>query len=109
MTEKVATASLQLMSPMFKHNDMIPQKYTCDGENINPPLQISNIPEGTKSLLLVMDDPDAPSGRFTHWTMWNIDPNITEIPENSFPIKAIEGTNSFGNIGYGGPCPPSGT
>ena len=88
---------------------MIPSKYTCDGENINSPFQIADVPSAAKSLVLISDDPDAPMGTWVHWTVWNIPLETKEIGENSAPIGAVEGITSFGNKGYGGPCPPSGT
>ena len=97
-----------ISTPAFKNGENIPSKYTCDGENINPPLEISGVPTGTKSLVLIMDDPDSPSGTWLHWSVWNISPQTTEIPENSVPAGAKEGLTSFGEIGYGGPCPHSG-
>lgn len=97
---------MTITSPEFSNNTQIPTKFTCDGLNINPELNFSDIPEGTKSLALIMDDPDAPSGIFNHWIVWNIDPNTTTIKENSIPNEATQGINSFGNHGYGGPCPP---
>lgn len=100
---------MNIKSASFEQQTPIPSKYTCDGENINPPLMISGAPEGTKSLALISDDPDAPGGTWVHWTVWNIDPRTAEIAENSVPEKAVEGTTSFGKFGYGGPCPPSGT
>lgn len=100
---------MKISSSAFGANQMIPAKYTCDGGNINPPLQISDVPTGTKSLVLISDDPDAPMGTWAHWTVWNIPPETKEIGENSAPIGAVEGVTSFGNKGYGGPCPPSGT
>lgn len=90
----------------FSHNGHIPLQYTCEGENINPPLTITDLPEGTKSLAIIMEDPDAPKGTFYHWLVWNIVPGEA-IAENSVP--GTSGINSFGTIGYGGPCPPSGT
>lgn len=102
-------SAMIITSSVFEQNSSIPKIYTCDGENINPPLSISNIPENTKSLALIIEDPDAPSKVWTHWLVWNIDPKTTEITEDSIPSGAIEGTNDFGDIGYGGPCPPSGT
>ncbi len=99
---------MKLTSPAFKNNQNIPEKYTCDGENLSPPLFISDIPVGTESLVLIVDDPDAPSGCFVHWTLWNISPQTTEIPEGKIPENAIEGITDFGKPGYGGPCPPSG-
>lgn len=99
---------MEIKSSAFQHNKNIPSKYTCDGRNINPPLQFSDIPENSKSLVLISDDPDAPMGTWVHWIIWNIDPKTTEIAEDSVPGGVIEGTTSFGETGYGGPCPPSG-
>lgn len=96
------------LKSVFKNNDKISAKYTCDGENINPPFEISEVPEGAKSLVLIVDDPDAPMGIWVHWTMWNIDPKTEKIEENSVPYGAVEGVTSFKKSGYGGPCPPSG-
>ncbi len=96
-------------STEFKNNENIPTKYTCDGEDINPPLLFNNVPEETQSLVLISDDPDAPMGTWVHWTVWNIDPKTREIAENSVPTGAIEGITDFGRTGWGGPCPPSGT
>jgi hypothetical protein len=98
-----------ITSPSFQHNDSIPPKYTCDGENVNPLLEIKNVPSGAKSLALIVDDPDAPMGTWVHWTIWNINPDTTQIPEGSVPTGVTEGQTSFGKPGYGGPCPPSGT
>jgi Raf kinase inhibitor-like YbhB/YbcL family protein len=100
---------MEIESPVFKSNKLIPSKYTCDGENVNPPLIISHVPENAKSLVLIVDDPDASRGTFVHWTVWNIDSHIKEIKENSRPQNAVEGRTDFGRSGYGGPCPPSGT
>lgn len=100
---------MRIASPAFGHNQNIPAKYTCDGENVNPVLEIAEVPEDAKSLALIMDDPDAPRGTWVHWTLWNIDPSTRQIDENSVPAGAAEGTTSFGKPGYGGPCPPSGT
>lgn len=96
------------LKSVFKNNENIPKKYTCDGENINPPLEISGVPEDAKSLVLIVDDPDAPMGTWVHWTMWNIDPKTEKIEENNVPYGAVEGMTSFKKLGYGGPCPPSG-
>lgn len=100
---------MQIISPAFGHRERIPKKYTCDGEDINPPLTISDVPEGTKSLALIHDDPDALAGTWVHWTIWNIAPSTREIAERSVPEGAIEGAQSWERTGYGGPCPPSGT
>ena len=95
-------------SPAFENYGSIPTKYTCDGLDISPPLNFSNIPENTKSLALVMYDPDAPLGTFYHWIIWNIPPNVTGFLEGE-EITYPQGINDFGVIGYRGPCPPSGT
>ena len=100
---------MKIESLAFQHKGRIPSKYTCGGENMNPPLTFLDIPKEAKSLALIMDDPDAPMGTWVHWTIWNIDPKISKISENSSPKNAIEGMTSFGNTGYGGPCPPSKT
>lgn len=86
----------------------MPAKYTCDGENVNPPLSFSDVPQNSKSLVLISDDPDAPVGLWAHWIVFNIDPKISGISENSTFPNAKEGVTSFGKTGYGGPCPPSG-
>lgn len=97
---------MRLASPDFKHNELIPKKFTCDGEDINPALIIEDIPKGTKSLSLIVDDPDAPMGIWVHWVVYNIAP-LSKIEENSIPGK--ECINDFRRESYGGPCPPSGT
>lgn len=96
---------LKIISSVFKYNERIPTKYTCDGIDVNPPLKFRNIPNGTKSLVLIVDDPDAPMGTWIHWIVWNITPT-EEIDENTVP--GIEGINDFNKNSYGGPCPPSG-
>lgn len=106
---EVKMNGLQLESFAFKHNKYIPEKFTCDGEDINPTLLIKNVPSGTKSLALIVDDPDAPVGTWVHWVVWNIDPNTSEIKENTVPKGAQQGVNDFRKHDYGGPCPPSGT
>lgn len=100
---------MKILSYAFEDNQSIPSKYTCDGENINPELTFSEIPEGTKSLVLIVDDPDAPIGIFTHWLLWNISPETSGIAEGEIPEGATQGVNDFGGIIYGGPCPPTGT
>jgi len=100
---------MEIESAAFKDSKLIPQRYTCDGGNINPPLLISDVPENAKSLVLIVDDPDAPAGTWVHWTVWNIDPKVAEIHENSVPEGAVEGITDSGGSGYTGPCPPSGT
>jgi Raf kinase inhibitor-like YbhB/YbcL family protein len=98
--------SLSVTSSSFGSSQLIPKKYTCDGEDVNPPLSVGGVPEGTKSLVLVVDDPDAPMGIWVHWIVWNIPPT-DRIEENTVP--GVEGLNDFGRHSYGGPCPPSGT
>jgi hypothetical protein len=100
---------MKILSAAFENNSFIPSKYTCEGLGINPPLEFRDVPEGTKSLVLIVDDPDAPMKTWIHWTIWNIDAKTTQIPETSCPKGAVEGITSFGRTGYGGPCPPSGT
>ncbi|HLC65665.1 MAG TPA: YbhB/YbcL family Raf kinase inhibitor-like protein [Candidatus Nanoarchaeia archaeon] len=97
---------LTLTSPAFRHNSEIPAKYTCRGQDINPQLDILGVPKNAKSLVLIVDDPDAPMGMWVHWVVWNI-PIVTSIKENSIP--GVQGMNDFGKKDYGGPCPPSGT
>jgi len=98
-----------IKSPSFKNNEMIPAKYTCDAENINPALVFSGIPSAAVSLVLIVDDPDAPGSTWVHWTVWNMSPETAEITEKSAPDGSVEGNTDFGTPGYGGPCPPSGT
>ena len=99
--------ALRITSPAFENNGTIPPKYGCDGSNVNPPVQIANLPPGTKSLALVFDDQDAPRGSYVHWILWNIDPAEKEIQENSLPRGAVQGRNDFKKNSYGGPCPPT--
>jgi len=99
---------MKLESPIFTHNQYLPTKYTCDGTGVNPPLKISNIPNTTKNIVLIVDDPDAPNGDFVHWLVWNIDPQTTQIEEESTPIGAIQGTGSSGTPKFVPPCPPTG-
>jgi Raf kinase inhibitor-like YbhB/YbcL family protein len=99
-------AELTVKSTAFENHKSIPQKYSCDGEEVNPPLTVAGIPPETKSLALIVDDPDAPRGVFDHWVLWNILPDAV-IAENSVP--GTQGLNSTGQHGYIGMCPPSGT
>jgi len=101
--------NLILESNAFKNEQEIPKKYGYKNNNINPPLNIKQIPQNTKSLVLIMDDPDAMNvvGKiWVHWILWNIESTTKEIKENSIPTGAIEGKTDFGEIGYGGPAPP---
>ena len=104
-----ASGQINVSSSAFQAGAMIPAEFTCKGANLNPPLQFHGIPKEAKSLVLIVDDPDAPGGLFTHWLVWNIAPGTTQISARSVPNGAIEGTSDFGQRGYGGPCPPSGT
>ena len=99
-------ADLTVKSPAFENNKPIPKKYSCDGEEVNPPLTVEGIPKEAKTLALIVDDPDAPRGTFDHWVVWNIPPTGA-IAENSVP--GTEGVNSAGQYAYVGMCPPSGT
>lgn len=102
-----AQGVFSVTSPVFSEYGTIPKKYTCDGDNVSPPLSISNIPANATSLTLVVDDPDAPDGIFTHWTVWNIAAKTKEIIEGNSPQSSEQGINSAGKSGYSGPCPPS--
>lgn len=103
-------SNFQLKSAAFKPNELIPAKFTCDGENINPLLEIKGVPENAKSLVLIMDDPDATRGQtWDHWLVFNIDPKTQYIEENNVPAGAIQGNNSWPKTEYGGPCPPKGS
>ncbi len=101
-------STMKLISANFRHDGKIPAKHTCDGNDVSPQLSISDLPEGTESLVLIMDDPDAvkPAGRvWDHWVVWNIPATTTEIPEGKEP-EGIHGLGSSGRLGYSGPCPP---
>jgi Raf kinase inhibitor-like YbhB/YbcL family protein len=101
-------ATMKITSSAFQEGGNIPSKFTCDGSDTSPPLQITGVPSEAKSLVLIADDPDAPSGLFTHWLIWNIPPQTNSISEGSAP-KGVHGTNDFGKPDYKGPCPPPGT
>lgn len=100
--------SMKLSSPAFNANAPIPSQYTCTGENVSPPLQLNEAPEGTKSFAVLVDDPDAPLGTFTHWVEFNIPAETRQVPEKAEGI-GVPGKNTFGGLGYSGPCPPFGT
>jgi len=105
---------MQIMSAAFKDGGEIPERYTCDGENVSPPLEWVSVPEETLSFAIVCDDPDAPMGTWVHWVVFNVPGDVMQLPENVPPerelsIGAIQGMNDFKKIGYDGPCPPSGT
>lgn len=103
-----------LIESIFKSQQPIPSKYTCDGENISPPLKFSEVPSGAKSLVLIVDDPDAPKGTFDHWIVWNLPPDIKELTENAPELSRLsppplQGLNHYAKSYYSGPCPPNGT
>lgn len=106
--EGPSASELSITSPAFANEAEIPAVFTCDGETVSPPLSISGVPEGTRSLALIVDDSDAPDGTFTHWIVMDIPPDTREIAKGSVPQGAVEGMTSFGRPGYSGPCPPSG-
>lgn len=113
-TEQAGAMTIRLSSPAFTEGAPIPTRYTCDGENISPPLKWSNVPPGTKSIALIADDPDAPAGTWVHWIMYNIPPATTELPEALPTTEVIlnqvrQGVTDFKRSGYGGPCPPGGS
>ena len=105
-TRAIDYKHLKVSSPVFKENEMIPAKYTCDGVNVSIPLNIKHIPEEAKCLTLIVDDPDAPIAAWVHWVVWNI-PVTQHIKENE--VHGTEGINDFQQHNYGGPCPPTGT
>lgn len=99
---------MKIISKAFSNGAHIPERYTCDGENINPALEILDVPSGAKSLALIVDDPDSPTGVWNHWLVWNISPDTREIREGSVPHGTLQGKTTFGEMGYGGPCPHKG-
>jgi hypothetical protein len=103
-----AESPMKISSPDFTGGGNIPARFTCEGENVNPALRISGVPAGAKSLVLIVDDPDAPTGTWTHWMVWGMKADVTEIAANSVPAGGAQGTNDFHKKGYGGPCPPAG-
>jgi Raf kinase inhibitor-like YbhB/YbcL family protein len=107
--------SLEIRSAAFAHDAGIPARYTCQGENVSPPLAWSGLPAGTRSLALIVDDPDAPDPQapkmtWVHWVLYNLPPTAVELPEavRQLPAGTREGVNDWGKTGYGGPCPPIG-
>jgi Raf kinase inhibitor-like YbhB/YbcL family protein len=99
-------AGLEITSAAFEEGATVPRRHTCEAENVSPPLAWTGLPEGTRSLALVVDDPDAPVGTFTHWLAWGVDPGAGGLAEGQ--AAPIEGSNGFGTVGYSGPCPPPG-
>jgi Raf kinase inhibitor-like YbhB/YbcL family protein len=115
--KEVYAMSLTLTSPAFRHNGDIPMRYTCDGDDVSPPLSWSGVPGGAKSLVLIVDDPDAPDPKapkmtWVHWVLYNIPPSATGLAEGlaakDLPKGTLEGSNDWKRTGYGGPCPPVG-
>jgi Raf kinase inhibitor-like YbhB/YbcL family protein len=105
---------IKITSSAFSEGDMIPKRYTCDSEDVSPDLAWSGIPQGTKSIALICDDPDAPMGTWVHWVLFNLPAESTELPaaipsDKTLSNGAVHGKNDFGRLGYGGPCPPGGT
>ena len=100
--------NMKLSSSAFEDDEAIPSEYTCDGADVSPPLTFSDVPENTKSFVLIVDDPDAPMGTWVHWLIWNIPANKTVFSKGE-NITFSQGRNDFGKLDYGGPCPPSGT
>lgn len=104
---------MKIRSSAFNDGERIPKKHTCDGEDVSPPLTWEDVPEGTVTLAIISDDPDAPSKTWTHWLIFNIPPELNGLPEGVEKVGELEngikqGFNDFGRIGYGGPCPPFG-
>ncbi len=106
---RAAAGELRITSPDFTSGGAIPARFTCQGQDISPSLIIAGVPSAARSLVLIVDDPDAPSGTFTHWLVWNIPPGTKALPAGASPPGALQGTNDFGSASYSGPCPPSGT
>lgn len=105
---------IQLSSPVFKEGQTIPKRYTCDGEDVSPQLSWKDVPAGTKSLALIVDDPDAPVGTWVHWVIYDIPPSLNGLQEGTPKTPAVDGigvqgVNGFRKVGYGGPCPPKGS
>ena len=101
-------ATMNLSSPDFSEGGNIPERFTCEGKDMSPTLKIDGVPSEAKSLVVIVDDHDAPAGNFTHWLMWNVAPDLTEIVANRLPSQVVQGVNDFGKSKYSGPCPPSG-
>jgi len=107
-TEEKMVVSMKLTSASFGNSLAIPPEHTCDGKDLSPELTISDVPSNAKSLVLIMDDPDAPVGIWDHWVVFNMPPSTKQISKGTEP-NGVAGKNSWGRTGYGGPCPPSGT
>ena len=108
-------SDLSFRTSTFTHGESIPEKYTCEGDDRSPELTIGGVPDDAAALAVVVDDPDAPGGTFTHWMLWNLPPDTIEIPEDVPQLEEVpdldgaqQGENDFGEVGYRGPCPPEG-
>ena len=104
---------IKITSPAFEEGGLIPKKYTCDGSNVSPPLRWNSVPDGTESIAIICEDPDAPSGTWMHWILFNLPAECRELAENIPDDETLhdstrQGINDFGSIGYSGPCPPWG-
>lgn len=100
--------NMKLSSSAFGNKEVVPVEYTCDGDDVSPPLTFADVPNNAKSLAFIVDDPDAPMGTWVHWLVWNVPPNVTGFSKGE-NIIFLQGKNDFGKLEYGGPCPPSGT
>jgi Raf kinase inhibitor-like YbhB/YbcL family protein len=105
----IAGGGFEVISAVFRNGAAIPPQYTVKGQNVNPPLNIFNVPKGSQSITLIMHDTDAVSGDYLHWLVWDIPPSTESIPVNSVPVGAIQGSNSAGDAKYSGPAPPKDT
>jgi Raf kinase inhibitor-like YbhB/YbcL family protein len=104
-----APMTITLRSPAFADGDSIPRRFTCDGDDVSPPLEWSGVPSSTVELALLVEDPDAPGGTFVHWVLWGLDGGLSGLGEGDVPVQARAGRNDFGRAGWGGPCPPRGS
>ena len=114
LRKEARAMTIQVASPAFAEGEPIPSKYTCDGADISPPLEWSNLPGATQGLALICEDPDAPIGTWVHWVLYGMPPSVTQLPEHVPPSEVLEngakhGISNFKRLGYGGPCPPHGT
>ena len=105
---------MNITSSAFGNEEKIPSRYTCDGRDLSPPLAWEKVPQKAESLVLICDDPDAPMGTWVHWVLYDLEPRLSGLPEGVEPVEhpavgGTQGKNDFGRLGYGGPCPPSGT
>jgi len=111
--EEGSSMTIKVSSAVFKDGEFIPSQYTCEGPNVSPPLEWTDVPAGAKSIALICDDPDAPMGTWVHWVLYGLPPDTRNLPEGVPPNEtlqdgSVQGKNDFKRIGYGGPCPPHG-